>query len=98
MFGVRSPVIAPPKLAVGAVKLPMPTPPNPCTDARASCADADELTSRVATRIAAHEVVRIVYPSHAGEADWGKSRTQLKWRRSSKKVVGRLAHVTLRRQ
>src|SRR6186713_2588497 len=62
MFGVRSPVIAPPKLVVAVVKLPTPTPPNPSTDARVSCADAAALTSRAATMIAAHELVRIVFP------------------------------------
>src|SRR5688572_8228648 len=63
MFGVRSPLTTPPKLVLTVVKLPMTTPPNPCTDARGSCANAVELTNNVAIRIAAHEVVRIVYPS-----------------------------------
>src|SRR5687768_15216628 len=60
MFGVRSPLITPPKVVLTVVKLPMTTPPNPCTDARGSCVDAAELTNRVATRIAPNTVVRIV--------------------------------------
>src|SRR5215203_5791553 len=98
MFGVRSPLIAPPKLVLTVVKLPITTPPNPCTDARGSCADAAELTSRMAIRIAAHEVIRIVYSSNAGASDPGKSRTRVNWRLSSKKIADRLAHVPLRRQ
>ena len=43
MVGVRSPLITPPKLVLTDVKLPKPTPPNPCTDVCVSCADAVEV-------------------------------------------------------
>src|SRR4029079_14983970 len=61
MVGVRSPLITPPKLVLTDVKLPRPTPPNPCTDVCVSCADAVEVANNVAIRIAANEVIRIVY-------------------------------------
>jgi hypothetical protein len=48
--------------------------------------------------IAAHELVRIVFPHTLAMRIGGKSRTGVQWRRSSKKIVDRLAHVTLRRR
>src|SRR6185369_17976772 len=63
MFGVRSPLTTPPKLVLTDVKLPRPTPPNPCTDTRVSCADTVEAANSVASRTAANEVIRIVNSS-----------------------------------
>src|SRR6185503_7718120 len=71
MFGVRSPLTTPPKFVLTDVKLPRPTPPNPCTDARVSCADAVEATNSVASRIAADEVIRIVNSPHLSRRSVG---------------------------
>src|SRR6185369_7178768 len=77
MFGVKSPVTAPPKFVFVVVKLPTPRPPNACTAACGSWAEAGDVTQRAAASTATNGRVRMVDNlTDAGTLTLGKRCTR----------------------
>src|SRR4030095_5002502 len=77
MFGVKSPVTAPPKFVFVVVKLPTPRPPNACTAACGSWAEAGDVTQKAAASSATNGRVRMVDNlTDAGTLTLGKRCTR----------------------